>query len=83
MPFNRIAIYGHRGWVSSAVVAALIESGAPLKVLHRPDSDVSNLLETVTTVEVDLMDQNKVVDALKHVDIVMYVALLSLVGYKE
>lgn len=75
MPFNRIAVYGHRGWVSSAIVAALIESGVPLKVLHRPGSDVSNLPDTVATFEVDLEDQEKLVDALQGVDIVMYVVL--------
>lgn len=77
MPFNRIAIYGHRGWASSAIVAALIDSGAPIKVLHQPGSDVSNVPDTVETVEVDLADQERVVDALRDIDIVMYIALPS------
>lgn len=43
MAFNRIAVYGHRGFVGSRVVPALIASGAPITVLHRSSSDTSNL----------------------------------------
>lgn len=75
--FNRIAIHGHRGWASSAIVAALIDSGAPIKILYRPGSDVSNIPDTVETIEVDLADQERVVDVLRDVDIVMYITLLS------
>ncbi|KAK5738938.1 hypothetical protein LTR17_005664 [Elasticomyces elasticus] len=53
MEFNRIAIYGHRGWASSAIVAALVASGAPVRVLHRPDSDVSVLPDHVDKVAVE------------------------------
>jgi nucleoside-diphosphate-sugar epimerase len=54
MPYNRIAIYGHRGWAASAIVKALADFGAPIKVLHRPDSDVTMLPASVNTVAVDL-----------------------------
>ncbi|KAK5710380.1 hypothetical protein LTR17_018906 [Elasticomyces elasticus] len=76
MAFNRIAIYGHRGWASSAIVAALVASGAPVRVLHRPDSDVSVLPNHVDKVAVDINNQEGLVAALKEVDI-----LISLVGH--
>ncbi|KAJ5144597.1 NmrA-like family protein [Penicillium atrosanguineum] len=75
MTYNRIAVYGHRGWVSSAIFAALVQSGAPVKVLYRPSSDISDLPEGVTSVEVDVEDQQAVEAALQDVDIV-----ISLVG---
>jgi nucleoside-diphosphate-sugar epimerase len=68
---NRIAIYGHRGWASSAITAALIASGTPVKVLYRPGSDVSSLPDSIATVAVDLADHGQVVAALQDVDIVM------------
>jgi nucleoside-diphosphate-sugar epimerase len=71
MTYNRIAVYGHRGWVSSAISAALVKSGAPIKVLYRPSSDVSDLPKGVTSVEVDVEDQAALVAALQDVDIVM------------
>ncbi|KAL4885469.1 NmrA-like family-domain-containing protein [Aspergillus karnatakaensis] len=84
MPFNSIAVYGHRGWASSAIVAALIASGAPIKVLHRPGSDLSSLPESVArdAVAVDLdsedpANQAAVILALRNVDIV-----ISLVGHE-
>ncbi|KAL3450254.1 hypothetical protein BJX65DRAFT_305099 [Aspergillus insuetus] len=77
MSFNRIAIYGHRGWASSAIAAAMIASGAPIKVLYRPGSDISSLPDSVPTVAVDLDDQGQVVGALQDVDIV-----ISLVGHE-
>lgn len=77
MAYNRIAVYGHRGWVSSAVFAALVQSGAPIKVLYRPGSDVSDLPEGVVSVEVDVEDQQAVESALQDVDIVMYALLPS------
>ncbi|KAL3483336.1 hypothetical protein BJX62DRAFT_245003 [Aspergillus germanicus] len=77
MSFNRIAIYGHRGWASSAIAAAMIASGAPIKVLYRPGSDISSLPDSVPTVAVDLDDQGQVVAALQDVDIV-----ISLVGHE-
>lgn len=73
MPFNRIAVYGHRGWASSAIVAALIASNAPIKVLYRPGSDISAIPQSVAKIEVDLADQDKVVAALQDIDIVVYV----------
>lgn len=71
MPFNRIAVYGHRGWASSEIVKALASSGAPLRVLHRPGSDTSALPANVEIVEVELTDQASLIDNLKDIDIVM------------
>lgn len=73
MAFNRIAVYGHRGFVGSRVVAALIASGAPITVLHRPSSDTSNLPEHVRKIEVDVLDEDALVGALQDIDIVMSV----------
>ncbi|XEV04406.1 hypothetical protein FSHL1_009693 [Fusarium sambucinum] len=75
MTFNRIAVYGHRGFVGSRVVPALIASGAPITVLHRPSSDTSNLPDRVRKIEVDVLDQDALVCALQDIDIV-----ISLVG---
>ncbi|OTB01757.1 hypothetical protein M426DRAFT_14212 [Hypoxylon sp. CI-4A] len=75
MSFNRIAVYGHRGWAGSAIVKSLISTGAPLKVLYRPGSDVSNLPSNVAEAEVDVTNQEQLISALQDVDIV-----LSLVG---
>lgn len=73
MAFNRIAVYGHRGFVGSRVVAALIASGAPITVLHRPSSDTSNLPDHVRKIEVDVLDEDALVGALQDIDIVMSV----------
>lgn len=70
---NRIAVYGHRGWASSAIVAALIASGAPVKVLYRPGSDISSLPDSVAKISIDLDDQDAVISVLQDVDVVMYV----------
>ncbi|KAE8152376.1 hypothetical protein BDV25DRAFT_170511 [Aspergillus avenaceus] len=75
MTFNRIAVYGHRGFVGSRVVPALIASGAPITVLHRSSSDTSNLPDHVRKVEVDVFDEDALVGALQDIDIV-----ISLVG---
>ncbi|KAH7462715.1 hypothetical protein FOMA001_g18295 [Fusarium oxysporum f. sp. matthiolae] len=75
MAFNRIAVYGHRGFVGSRVVPALIASGAPITVLHRPSSDTSNLPDHVRKIEVDVLDEDALVGALQDIDIV-----ISLVG---
>ncbi|KAI3571483.1 NmrA-like family protein [Fusarium oxysporum f. sp. albedinis] len=75
MAFNRIAVYGHRGFVGSRVVPALIASGAPITVLHRPTSDTSNLPGHVRKIEVDVLDEDALVGALQDIDIV-----ISLVG---
>ncbi|KAL3431333.1 hypothetical protein BDV09DRAFT_206750 [Aspergillus tetrazonus] len=75
MAFNRIAVYGHRGFVGSRVVSALIASGAPITVLHRASSDTFNLPEHVRKIEVDVLDEDALVDALQDIDIV-----ISLVG---
>ncbi|KAH8653828.1 NmrA-like family-domain-containing protein [Xylariales sp. PMI_506] len=77
MVFNRLAIYGHRGWASSSIAKALIATGAPTKVLYRPGSDVSSLPSTVTTIPVDVEDEAALVSALKDVDIA-----ISLVGHE-
>ncbi|KAH0428238.1 hypothetical protein CcaCcLH18_09128 [Colletotrichum camelliae] len=75
--FNRIAVYGHRGWGSSRIVAALVTSGAPVRVLTRPGSDASDLPDDVEKVEVDINDEERLVSALKDIDIV-----ISLVGHE-
>ncbi|PIG83715.1 nmrA-like family protein [Aspergillus arachidicola] len=75
MAFNRIAVYGHRGFVGSRVVPALIASGAPVTVLHRPSSDTSNLPDHVRKIAIDVHDEVALVDALQDIDIV-----ISLVG---
>ncbi|KAI1767518.1 NmrA-like family protein [Hypoxylon sp. FL1150] len=77
MTFNRIAVYGHRGWASSAIFDALVSSGAPLKVLYRPGSDVSSLPSNVAKVKVDVENQEQLIAALQDVDIV-----ISLVGHE-
>ncbi|KAI1646830.1 NmrA-like family protein [Daldinia loculata] len=74
MSFNRIAIYGHRGWASSAITNALIASKAPVKVLYRPGSDASGLPPSVPRVEVDLDDQKQLIAALQDIDIVISLA---------
>lgn len=50
---------------------ALIVSGAPVKVLYRPDSDVSRLPNNVPKVAVELDDEKALIDALEDVDILM------------
>ncbi|CAI6043957.1 unnamed protein product [Clonostachys chloroleuca] len=75
MAFNRIAVWGHRGFVGSAVVTALIASGAPVTILHRPGSDTSHLPYHVKKIEVDDLDEDALVAALQDIDIV-----ISLVG---
>ncbi|XWW98406.1 hypothetical protein V2A60_006406 [Cordyceps javanica] len=77
MPFNRIAIYGHRGWASTAIVKALACSGAPVRVLHQPTSDTSMLPANISTSSVDSGDEESTVEALKDIDIV-----ISLVGHE-
>ncbi|KAJ0161116.1 hypothetical protein CTA2_6759 [Colletotrichum tanaceti] len=77
MAFNRIAVYGHRGWGSSSIVDALIASGAPVTILYRHGSDVAKLPGHVTKVEVDVDDEAALVDALQDIDIVV-----SLVGHE-
>lgn len=73
MPFNKLAVYGHRGWASSAIFNALASSGAPVRVIYRPGSDISQLPSGVEKVEVDVADQQKLRAALKDIDILMYV----------
>jgi uncharacterized protein YbjT (DUF2867 family) len=71
MTYNRIAVYGHLDWASSAIFAALVKSGAPIKVLYRPSSHVSDRPKEVTAAEVDVEDQAALEVALQDVDIVM------------
>ncbi|KAF1731558.1 Eugenol synthase 1 [Beauveria bassiana] len=75
MSYNRIAVYGHRGRFSSKILSALLASGAPITVLHRPGSDVSSLPSHVPKIEVNVLDEDALVAALQDIDIV-----LSLVG---
>jgi nucleoside-diphosphate-sugar epimerase len=70
-PYNRIAVYGHRGWLSSAIFNALAASGAPIKVLYRSGSDVSMVPSDVSKIMVDIEDQGALISALQDVDIVM------------
>ncbi|KAI0453845.1 NAD(P)-binding protein [Xylaria acuta] len=79
MSFNRIAIYGHRGWVGSPVLRALAATGAPIKVLHRAESDVSCLPAGVTTTMVDLDDTQTLIPALQDIDIVLSFAAREVV----
>jgi len=72
MQYNRIAIYGHRGWAASAIVKALADSGASIKVLYRPGSDISMLPAYVSIVAIDLTATEAVIKALQGIDIVMY-----------
>ncbi|GLI82144.1 hypothetical protein PoHVEF18_010545 [Penicillium ochrochloron] len=78
MPYNRLAIYGHRGWASSAIAQALLTTGAPAKLLYRPGSNANGLKGEFTEVEVDIKDQDALRAALKDVDI-----LISLVGRED
>ncbi|KAJ5389085.1 uncharacterized protein N7496_000153 [Penicillium cataractarum] len=75
MPYNRLAIYGHRGWSSSAIAQALLTSGAPAKLLYKPSSNSNGLTGSFSEIEVDIQDQDALRAALKDVDI-----LISLVG---
>ncbi|KAI1453280.1 NmrA-like family protein [Annulohypoxylon moriforme] len=78
MSYNRIAVYGHRGWAGSAIVNALIASGVPIKVIYRPGSDVSSLPSSVAKVELDIeKQQQELIAALQDIDIV-----ISLVGHE-
>ncbi|KAI1370419.1 NmrA-like family protein [Hypoxylon crocopeplum] len=78
MSYNRIAVYGHRSWVGSAVVKALVSSGAPIKVLYRPGSDVSSIPSSVAKVQVDVNNKQQLIAALDNVDIA-----ISLVGQAD
>lgn len=69
--YNRIAVYGHRGWASSAIVDSLATSGAPVTVLYRPGSDASGVAGAVKPIEVDVEDEGALVAALQDIDIVM------------
>ena len=69
--YNRIAVYGHRGWASSEIVSHLIASGAPITVLYRPGSDISNVRDKAKSIEVDVADHDALVAALQDIDIVL------------
>ncbi|KAF7539694.1 hypothetical protein G7054_g1971 [Neopestalotiopsis clavispora] len=75
--YNRIGVYGHRGWASSAIVDSLTTSGAPVTVLYRPGSDVSRIADDVKKIQVDLDDETALIAALQDIDIV-----ISLVGHE-
>ncbi|KAJ6018225.1 hypothetical protein N7451_001604 [Penicillium sp. IBT 35674x] len=75
MSFNRLAVYAHRGWASSKIFESLARSGAPVRVLYRPGSDISNVPSGVEAVEVDTRDRDALKASLKDIDI-----LISLVG---
>lgn len=69
--YNRIAIYGHRSWAGAPFTQAIAAAGAPVKILHRPGSDISGLPAGVTSVRVDISDIEALVSALEDVDILM------------
>lgn len=71
MQYNRIAIYGHRGWASSAIVGALLATGAPVTILHRASSDASSIPSGVKKIQVDVEDHEALVASLQEIDIVM------------
>jgi nucleoside-diphosphate-sugar epimerase len=71
MLYNRIAIYGHRGWASSAIAQALLTSGAPAKLLYRPGSNANGLKGRFDEIKVDVQDQDALRAALENVDILM------------
>ncbi|KAJ6084587.1 hypothetical protein N7486_011387 [Penicillium sp. IBT 16267x] len=75
MSFNTLAVYAHRGWASSKIFESLAKSGAPVRLLYRPGSDISNVPSGVEVVEVDTGDQNALKASLKDIDI-----MISLVG---
>ncbi|KAK2602396.1 hypothetical protein N8I77_008931 [Diaporthe amygdali] len=74
---NRIAVYGHRGWASSAIVRALSDSGAPITILHRASSDTHGLPSGVKRIQVDINNREALVAALQDIDI-----FISLVGHE-
>lgn len=71
MSHNRIAVFGHRGWASSAIVDALSSNGASVTVLHRAGSDTHNLRAGVKKIQVDIDDHEALIAALQDIDIVM------------
>lgn len=71
MPHNRVAIFGHRGWASSAIVDALSATGAPITVLYRAGSDTDGLRAGVKKIQVDIDNHAAVIAALQDIDIVM------------
>ncbi|KAJ5531972.1 hypothetical protein N7494_008524 [Penicillium frequentans] len=75
MSFNRLAVYAHRGWASSKIFASLANSGAPVRVLYRPGSDISNVPSGVEAVEVDTANQDALKASLKDIDILMYASV--------
>jgi nucleoside-diphosphate-sugar epimerase len=66
--YNHVAICGHSGWFSSAIVGAFAASGASVKVLYQTDSDIIRL---PLTAELDVKDQKALMVALHDVDIVI------------
>ncbi|KAF6823777.1 hypothetical protein CMUS01_10547, partial [Colletotrichum musicola] len=62
-------------FANARIVAALVASGAPITVLYRSSSNTSTIPADVRKIEVDVLDEDALVDALKDIDIV-----LSLVG---
>lgn len=71
MQYNRIAVYGHRGWASSAIVGALLATGAPVTILHRASSDTSSIPSGVKKIQVDVDDHEALVASLQDIDILM------------
>lgn len=71
MQYNRIVVYGHRGWASSAIVSALSAIAAPVTVLHRASSDTHSIPSGVRKIQVDVDDHEALVASLQDIDIVM------------
>lgn len=68
-----VAVLGHRGWLGQTVVPTLVEAGLSTKVMGRQGSPLGELPHGVESVSLDWADTAAFVEALKGVDVVMYV----------
>jgi uncharacterized protein YbjT (DUF2867 family) len=68
-----VAVLGHRGWLGQKVVPKLVEAGLFTKVIGRQGSPLGELPQAVEGVSLDWADTAAFVEALKGVDVVMYV----------
>ena len=68
-----VAVLGHRGWLGQKVVPKLVEAGLSTKVIGRQGSPLGELPHGVEGVSLDWADTAAFVEALKGVDVVMYV----------
>lgn len=90
LPLNRLAIYSHRGWLSSQIFLSLQATRSLVKIFHRPGSDLSNIdRETlnawgqrVKVVEVDLEREGRddpagLARKFEGVEVLMYVQYID------